>query len=261
VTDATLAAGRLPARLLGGEIPLDETRARAALATLGLADPAAGVLRVANAALASAVRLLTVARGVDPRPFTLLAFGGAGPLHACDVADELGIERVLVPPAAGLLCAWGALCADVVHETARSVMRTLPCDLDDAALVARAAALLAAEGIPEPRRRVERVADLRYRGQSFEIEVPLGADLEARVHRAHRERYGYAMQDRAIEVVALRVRAAGTVEPPPAARGAEAAGTRVSGPATLADYGATTYVPSGWAGEFDDRGNLRLRRA
>jgi len=259
VTDANLVAGRLPPRLLDGVMTLDGERARRALAALGLGDPAAGILRVVNAHMAAAVRLLTVERGVDPRPFTLLAFGGAGPLHACEVAEELGIERVLIPAAPGLLCAWGALCADVIRDYTRSVMRTLPCDLDDGPLLERAHADLVAEGVPSPRHHFERSADVRYQGQSYELSVPLGPDLPARFRRTHEQRYGFAM-DRPIEIVAQRVRAVGAVDRPPPAAGARPRGTRVEGPVTFADYSATTWVPAGWSGEFDASGNLRLRR-
>lgn len=260
VTDANLLAGRLPAKLLDGTVSLDEESARRALVSLRLADPAEGVLRVVNAAMAAAVRLLTVERGVDPRPFTLIAFGGAGPLHACDVADELGVAGVLIPPQPGLLCAWGALCADVVRDYAQSVMRPLPLDLDADAMVDRARQDLSAEVVAPSRQRFERTADLRFRGQSYELSLPLGPDIESRFHDAHRERYGFTLANRPIEVVALRVRATGAVDPPPLAKGARPPRTHIHGPAVIPEYSATTWVPAGWSGEYDDLGNLRLER-
>ena len=166
VTDANLLLGRLPDRLPGG-LELDRRAATAALAGI---DPA-GVVDVVNAEMLRALRVVSVERGHDPRDFALVAFGGAGPLHACSLAEQLDIETVLVPEAAGVLSALGLVASDERRDHVRSIVRPL-------AEVGE---------LPE-----EGEADLRYRGQSFELTVGLGPDLEERFHLSHEERYGYA---------------------------------------------------------------------
>jgi N-methylhydantoinase A len=178
VTDANLLLGRLPAELPGGLV-LDRDAAAAALDGI---DPAA-VIEVVNAEMLRALRVVSVERGHDPREFALVAYGGAGPLHACALAEELGIEAVLVPAAAGVLSALGLAAGDERRDRVVSHVRPLA----------------EVHGLP-----AEGEADLRYRGQSFELAVPLGADLAARFHRAHEERYGYADREREIELVAVR---------------------------------------------------------
>src|SRR6266849_1319893 len=175
VTDANLLLGRLPERLAGGLV-LDRTAAETALAGL---DPAE-VIEAVNAEMLRALRVVSVERGHDPRDFALVAFGGAGPLHACALAEELGIETVLVPAAAGVLSALGLVASEERRDFVRSYVR--PLDQADE---------LPAQG----------EADLRYRGQSFELAVPLGEDLAERFHRAHEERYGYSDHEREIELV------------------------------------------------------------
>ena len=166
VTDANLLLGRLPDRLAGG-LELDRKAAERALDGI---DPAA-VIAAINAEMLRALRLVSVERGHDPRGFALVAFGGAGPLHACELADELEISTVLVPDAAGVLSAVGLVASDERRDRVRSYV----CPLAEAGE-------LPGEG----------EADLRYRGQSFELSVPLGEALVERFHRAHEERYGYA---------------------------------------------------------------------
>ncbi len=230
VTDANLVLERLPRRLAGG-IELDAGAAVRALAEL---DPAA-VIDVVNAEMVRALRVVSVEQGLDPRDFALVAFGGAGPLHACALAEELGMTTVLVPAAAGVLSALGLVAADERRDSVRSyVVR-----LDDAGE-------LPAEG----------EADLRYAGQSFELTVALGPDLAERFHGAHAERYGYADHDRPIELVAVR-----TVEVRLAPK-ISIAGPRftASGPEMLELEGATAWVPEAWAGETDVHGTLVLRR-
>jgi N-methylhydantoinase A len=231
VTDANLCLGRLPATLPGG-LELDRD---AALAALGGLDPA-DVIEVVNAEMLRALRVVSVERGHDPRDFALVAFGGAGPLHACALADELGSERVLVPAAAGVLSALGLVVSDERRDHVRTVVAPL-----------REAGELPREGD----------ASLRYRGQSFELRVPLGPGLEERFHRAHAEHYGYADPDREVELVALR-----TAE---IRRGPEielVAGERrvVTGPELVVLEGATCWVPEGWAGSTDAHGTLVLER-
>ncbi|HWP64909.1 MAG TPA: hydantoinase/oxoprolinase family protein, partial [Candidatus Limnocylindria bacterium] len=188
VTDANLVLGRLRADdFLGGEMQLDVARARRALDPLArwlgcsVERAAAGMLAVANAAMERAVRVITVERGLDPREFTLLAFGGAGGLHAAELADALGIERVYLPRDPGLLSAWGVLSADAVRDLVATVRLLEPAT----AVLARrlrplereAAAALARDGITRP--RIERVLDVRYAGQSYELQVPFGPTWRA----------------------------------------------------------------------------------
>ena len=224
VTDANLLLGRLPARLAGG-LELDREAAARAFGDL---DPA-GVVAVVNAEMLRALRVVSVERGHDPRDFVLIAFGGAGPLHACELADELGIETVLVPATAGVLSALGLAASDERRDHVRSYVVPL-----------REAGELPAEG----------EAELRYAGQSFELGVPLGADLEKRFHRAHEERYGYADRDRPIELVAVR-----TVEvtPGPEIKAELSRSTphNVSGPQVLELDGSTCWLPRGWVGARD----------
>jgi N-methylhydantoinase A len=236
VTDANLLLGRLPSRLPGG-IELDREAAEQALAGL---EPDA-VIDVVNAEMLRALRVVSVERGHDPREFALVAFGGAGPLHACALAEELEIGTVLVPSAAGVLSALGLAASDERHDRVRSYVRPL----DEIAE-------LPAEG----------EADLRYRGQSFELTVPLGTGgsrgLAEAFHRAHEERYGYADPGRPIELVAVRtaeVKAGPTVEP----GGGEP--LAVSGPAVVELEGATCWVPPGWVGARDGNSTLVLTRS
>jgi len=230
VTDANLLLGRLPTHLPGG-IELDVSEARKALGDL---DPEA-VIAIVDAEMVRALRVVSVEQGLDPRDFALVAFGGAGPLHACALADELGMETVLVPAAAGVLSALGLVAADERRDSVRSYV--VP--------------LADAGELPD-----EGEADLRYVGQSFELTVPLGDGLPERFHAAHEERYGYADAARPLELVAVRtaeVRSA----PPVAIAGPE---VEARGPQVLELDGATVWVPEGWAGATDAHGTLVLRR-
>jgi len=232
VTDANLLLGRLPERL-AGELKLDRDAAARALEKL---DPAE-VIEVVNAGVLLALRVISVERGHDPREFALIAFGGAGPLHACALAEELEIGTVLVPAAAGLLSALGLVASDERRDTVRSYVRPL-------AEVGE----LPAEG----------EADLRYTGQSFELTVPLGADLAEAFHRAHEDRYGYSDRERPIELVAVRtadVLSGPELVLPPAER------LEVAGPHVLELEGATCWIPPGWVGVRDGTDStLRLTR-
>ena len=236
VTDAHLVLGRLQAaHVLGGDGALDMApeAAREAVATLGAdmgrsaEEAALGILRVANTTMERALRRVSVERGHDPRDYTLVAFGGAGPLHAAPLAEALGMERVLVPPTPGVLSALGLLMADVVYDTSRAVLtRAAPLRNDSASLRDAADAVerevqtaLIDHGTPECAYEL----DLRYAGQSYEVSVPVetpitGAHVAAAVrdfHDRHRRRYGHAAPDEPVEVVALRGR--GTVAVPPPA--------------------------------------------
>jgi N-methylhydantoinase A len=230
VTDANLILGRLdPAGFLngGGQVQLDVAAARHALGALGAklrlsAEAAAlGVVQVANATMEQALRKVSVEQGYDPRAFTLLPFGGAGPLHACDLADALGIRRILCPPMPGVLSAYGMLVADVVSDTSQAVLSTVsllirdwrPLQATCTELAARAKVALGAERVDDA--RLTAALDLRYQGQSYELTVPLTlpvdpAGLRAAVdafHQTHEQRYGYAMTEETMEAVTVRVRA------------------------------------------------------
>ncbi|HKZ51841.1 MAG TPA: hydantoinase/oxoprolinase family protein, partial [Candidatus Acidoferrales bacterium] len=250
VTDAHLILGRLdPAQFLGGRWQLDAQRTRDWMQRFiqtrrdisSLEELAAGIVAVANATMERAIRVISVERGHDPRDFVLVAFGGAGGLHACDLAAALRIPRVLIPKFPGALSALGILFSDVVKDYARTVL--LPVDGDDwTHLVARlerefqileraARAELRREGFPPSTQRLARQLDLRYRGQAFELAVAFGRNFVSAFHRAHQRRYGYADPARSIEVVNVRLRAVGVTPkpkfrpavlgpaaPPPAAR-------------------------------------------
>jgi N-methylhydantoinase A len=216
VTDADLCAGALGPALLGGALPLHVSLARKATEALadGLGvrphDAVLGVQAVVRANMAAAMRLVLSKRGLDPRDFALVAFGGAGPMHAVALAREMAVPRVLVPFLPGAFSAYGILISDVRVEYGRSVVRPLARaagllhDVVDA-FTARGRADLAAQGFDPAEAAFEASADLRFRGQSYEINVPLRGDLAAAFRRAHRLRYGYASATEPIEVVTVRV--------------------------------------------------------
>jgi N-methylhydantoinase A len=199
------------------------TRLGADLGGLSAEEAALGVIRVANAVMERALRRVSVERGYDPKEFVFVPFGGAGPLHACELATALGIRRILLPPHPGVLSALGLLMADVVHENAQAILmdaatlQSEPAPLETlfTRLAAENRAVLHAEGIAEP--RLEASLDMRYRGQSYELNVPLAtpissqtvADATAAFHAIHAQRYGYASTGEAVEVVTLRVQGIG----------------------------------------------------
>jgi N-methylhydantoinase A len=231
VTDANLLLDRLPATLAGG-IELDREAAQRALGDL---DPEA-VIEIVNAEMVRALRVVSVEQGLDPRDFALVAFGGAGPLHACALAEELGMSTVLVPAAAGVLSALGLVAADERLDAVRSYV--VP--------------LADAGELPQTGE-----ADLRYVGQSFELTVPLGPRLAERFHEAHAARYGYSDPERRVELVAVRT---AEIRPAPEITVSGPA-ARARGPQVLELEGATAWVPAGWAGETDPYGTLVLRSA
>lgn len=231
ITDANLLLGRLPPEaILGGALPLDVERAHEAFAPLagpwgGDTRAAAwGALRVVLAAMEGAVRVVSVERGRDPRRAVLVAFGGAGPLHACELAERLGMRRVIVPPTPGVLSALGLVAADVVRDYARTLL--VPCrdasaaavDAAFAALAARAEREMRADRVPLVERRFRRLLECRYVGQSFELAVPYEGDLQrvaAAFHREHTRRYGYADPTAPVEIVTARLVAVGIPARPP----------------------------------------------
>jgi N-methylhydantoinase A len=226
VTDAHLVLGRLdPERFLGGDMQLDPAAAEVAVDALAARleldrlESAEGVLRLANANMAQTIRSITVERGHDPRDFSLVAFGGAGPLHAAELADVLGIGEVVIPPHPGITSAAGLLTSDLRYDQMRTVFMTEGA-IDEAlinhqfeALAEELAARLQRDGADPGDVQVQRALDCRYAGQGYELRVPVGADgfgsgvLDA-FHAAHRTEYGRASAD-PIEIVNLRVTASG----------------------------------------------------
>jgi N-methylhydantoinase A len=231
VTDANLLLGRLPGAL-AGDIELDADAAARAFRGIEPAD----ALEVVNAEMLRALRVVSVERGHDPREFALVAFGGAGPLHACALADELEIETVLVPAAAGVLSALGLVASEERRDHVVPYVRPLA-DVSD----------LPAEG----------EADLRYAGQSFELTVPIQEGLAQAFHRAHEEQYGYADRGRDLELVAVRT---AETTPGPEFDLPKSEPLHVEGPATLALDGATCFVAPGWVGDRDGDSTLVLTK-
>ncbi|HEX8913059.1 MAG TPA: hydantoinase/oxoprolinase family protein [Humisphaera sp.] len=288
VTDANLVLGRiLPDRFAGGQMRVDPTLARNAIEPLAalmgktVEEAAAGILRVAEENMSRAVRAATSRRGLDPRRFALVSFGGAGGLHACAVADSLEVPRVIVPPYCGVLSALGMASAPPVADASKTVLH-LGDGLDDHRLYAEFGHLnmLASEKVPaEQLAAVEAYADLRFAGQSYELTVrAMGADrerIEQAFLEAYAERYGTVPEGRPIEIVTLRLRRIGRVaavelpEITPEAGGADGVVTRrellrrgpTAGPFLLVDDEATTYVPIDWTAACDARGIVVLSRA
>jgi N-methylhydantoinase A len=294
VTDANLLLGRLDAQaFLGGEVLLDEERARyccekARGRIASVEEFAAGIVRLAEATMEKAIRVISVERGRDPRDYTLVSFGGAGGLHACALARALLIPRVLVPCFPGALSALGILISDVVKDYSRTVM--LPPDasklephFQELERVGQAG--LRQEGL---RGAVERSLDMRYKGQGYELNVPAGSGFLKRFHEAHRQRYGYADPARPAEVVNVRVRLVAETKPvkfpkqklrrgdakqavvhrvrvvfdgrpfqaPLYQRDMLRPGDAFEGPAVLAEYSATTALPPATCAQVDAYGNV-----
>jgi N-methylhydantoinase A len=307
VTDANLVLGRLPGSgLLGGAFALDSPRARRYMNQArgpmrSAEDFAQGIVDVANAVMEKAVRVISVERGRDPRDYTLVAFGGAGGLHACDLAAALEIPRVLVPCFPGALSALGILRADVTKDMSRTVrfvvqnLVTSRAKLrpEFAAIESEGRKQMRAEGFAGDAVRISRGLDMRYSGQSYDLTVPFAGDIVAAFHRAHEQRYSYSDRTRTCEVVNIRARFTGrTPKPklPIIERGSAGttaaivtrsnvlfagrrftasiydrpklkAGNRIAGPAIVTEYSATTFIPPKWTGRVDLHGNILLEPA
>ncbi len=235
VTDANVVLGHLPPSLLGGEMALDADAARASVQTIADAmglesveEAAEGILAIVNENMAGALRLVSVQRGHDPREFALVAYGGAGPLHANAVAEIMGSFPVLVPPAPGLLCAIGDLVADFRDEFAQTHIRVLgDADADEVGTILeslgeRAREWLDTEGIDEDARSIAYTADMRYHRQGYEIPVTIEPDearrglegLEERFNALHEQLYGFRMPGTACEIVNLRAIGSGAAPKP-----------------------------------------------
>jgi N-methylhydantoinase A len=305
VTDAHLVLGHFGGGgLLGGDFELDEKRSRKALEQLAAAMSSAsgkqctveyaaeGVLAVANTNMERALRHISVERGHDPRQFVLLPFGGAGGLHAYDLARSLRIPTIIVPKAGGTLSALGVVAADVIKDQSRTVMlspdRVRQLERTFKEMEREAMRVLKAEGFSNSKQRHERSLAMRYRGQSFELDIPVGKeDVTKSFHRAHRDRYGYA-QDSEVEIVSARLRSLGLVEELPRqsisrskqkrmARPSHKHAVRLNGkkmsvevykreelpasvrlqtPCIVTEYSATTLIPEHADSHVDKHGNL-----
>jgi N-methylhydantoinase A/oxoprolinase/acetone carboxylase beta subunit len=273
VTDANLLLGNLDAdSALAGGVELDLEAARTAVA--GLADSldlstedcAAGILRVASTEMARAVRVMTVERGIDPRDLALLAFGGAGPLHAVAIAEELGMTRVVVPRASGVLSALGMLVSERRRDLVESVLlRGDELTSDAVSEVVERLAKTGRDELGEAGAEVRASYDLRYGGQAFELTIdgdlePDPAELRSKFDAAHDERYGYVDDDAALELVTVRVAVAVPgAELPSGAQSAEC-GERIQGPTVIDLREATLVVPEGWSGTTTDDGTVVIER-
>ena len=307
VTDANLLLGRLqPTRFLGGDFTLDLDRTRRITrewltknnSGLSLEKFAAGMIRVVNATMEKAIRVVSIERGRDPRQFALVAFGGAGGLHACALADALSIPHVIVPAFPGALSALGILASDVVKDYSRTVLWRVSRELPTTKLNREFAALelMAARDFRDEswkgRPHYKRSVDLRYRGQGYELNVPLTKDMLRDFEQEHQRRYGYKYADREIELVTLRLRAVLKSTPAHVRMAASGRprqgqlgkpfessvhfedkklktkilsrediqpGKRYSGPAIITEYSATTVIPPGKQFEIDEAANLIIR--
>ncbi len=235
VTDAHVVLGRIAADQF--TLKIDPVRSERALAKIGKPrDVAAAIIRIANSNMERAIRAVSVERGEDPRDYPLVAFGGCGGLHACEMARELGIRTVIIPRMAGVLSALGMLLSDHTRDFSIGALGVT----DAAEYEARFRRL---EKQTPRGAHIERFADVRYAGQSYELTIPWGSSF----HQAHQRVYGYSDPKRAIQIVTLRVRATTAVERP-----------SLRGAAKQAEYGSSTFIPAGWSKRVDKAGSLIL---
>lgn len=300
LTDANWLLGRLALDYFadGQNLHLDDAAVQRAVMPIAqalgadVAHAARGILEVAHANIERAIRRVSVARGHDPREYALFAFGGAGALHACAIAERLGMRQVLVPRYPGVLCAFGLLVADVQIEQTRAVLARA-----SRSLIARLRALqaellawgrdnLLSEGITEEAHEYEISLDMRYQGQAYELNVPFESDVIASFEQAHQAAYGHTLADRPIEIVSLRLRAIGkrpkpvlapaplgSADPQVAYLGTQPtsdgelaryererlqAGMTLQGAALILQRDSTCYLPAGWTARVDAYLNLIL---
>lgn len=302
VSDANAILGRLdPEHFLGGTMPLDLKSATKAFKKLAkdidktVIDTAKGVIDVANVSIDRALRRVSVAKGHDPRNFTLVAFGGAGPLHACEVADRLGMTRILIPRYPGVLCAYGLLVADVKVNGSLPILVRANRDI-----IARLRAIqsellvtgrddLRREGIQDDDMDFTIYLDMRYEGQSHEISIPFTANVIKEFHTAHANAYGHSMENKPVEIVNMRMQAIGHIQKPDFTpevprnvpleeahlgdkqsplggimalydREALSAGMRFNGEALVFQLDSTIYIAQGWSARVDGYRNLILEK-
>lgn len=299
VTDANVVLGRLNQHALaGGTFPIEARRSRAAIEALAreiglsIAETAAGIVRIVDAQMARVLHIVTTERGLDPRDFALVAFGGNGPLHACALANELAIERIVVPKSPGVFSARGLLAAPLQTSYVRSVLRTADLTKTELAelfgeLEAQARSALRGQGAANGALRMHRSFDARYRGQSFELEVEATQGAARAFHDEHRRRYGYCAEDEPVEIVSARLTASAALAELPRPAKAEPKGVSVAsrdvwidgayapapvydrtevthgsiaGPALVEEADSCTYVAPGWKARVDDTA-LLLERA
>ncbi len=302
VTDANLVLGRLRAdAFLGGKMQLEVTAAHDAVSTLaqqlglGVEETAAGIIRLANEHMSQALRVISIQRGMDPKGFTLMPFGGAGGLHVCALAEALGMEQALVPIQGGVLSAFGMLVARRSRELSQTIANQLDqidtskLETEFQSLEDKALAALNSEGINNEQVTLRRSLDLRYRGQAFSLNIPwqkLESCAET-FQQSHEQRYGHRLQQ-PVELVNIRLHAHGPaqqIEIPVLEQQAFAAdtiqtanlygiektvailereklpaGQRIDGPALITETVATTFIDSGWQCQVDNYGNLLLKR-
>lgn len=311
VTDANLVLGRMDAgTMLGGAMTIDKSLAEKALAELGkkvgvsdMYELAEGVVRICINNMCGAVRTVSIERGFDPRDFALMPMGGAGAMHAIPVADELGIDRVLVPPDPGNACAFGLLATDLKHDYSRTyVVETDEADVSRirslwAEMEKEGRDALSKEGLDPSRISVALSGDMRYLGQSWQLNVALTDRMEmdeivSDFHDVYKEVYGYSRPGMTVELVYLRVVASGEVDKPQVKasvtatkqasdaikherdvyfdgsfakckvydRSLLAPGATIEGPALIEEYGASTVLFPNWRAKVDTYGNMSLTR-
>ena len=304
VTDANLYLGRIdPSHFLGGHMPLHLDRVdkaiknfahRAELTPIRLAE---GIVDVANAKMERAIRVISIERGFDLRDFAMVSFGGAGGLHACDLARNLGISTIIIPPNCGLLSAYGMILSDVVKDYSQTVLRKSTetnvfseLSHDFSELISRAKEDMLVEGFEYDQVTFQQTMDVRYVGQSHELNIEFTPDFAESFHSIHNQRFGHAKHDMFIEIVSLRVRAVGKTEDSmvmvqmlglksdekpyskdvifdgeiyPTSlylRKNLDVGNKIDGPSVVIEPSATTLIPPDFAAEIDPYQNIIARR-
>ncbi len=304
ITDANLLLGRLPEKLAGGRLVLDKEFAYKAVARisdqlgLDIVETCTSIIEIADTITARALRLVSIERGHDPRDFVLFAFGGAGPLHAVDLGEELGVREIVVPMYPGVFSAYGLLVADYHHTFISSIVEKTSGLSDEVIgeklriLEEKAYNVLRGEGVREENIRFTRFLGIRYWGQAYELEVPYNGDLGESIemfHDMHRNRYGYSMEDEDVEVLYVKLDATGFVEKPLFSiknTGREArpngyrevffredwvktpiydrlklgSGSVIEGPAVIESIDSTILVPPDYIARVDEYGLIWIRR-
>lgn len=304
VTDADLILGRLcPEHFLGGTMLLKQQAAKAAIKKLAKkvgyreAELAQGIVKVVNTNMERALRVISIERGYDPREFALVSFGGAGGMHCCELARSLSIKTIIVPNDAGVLSAHGMLLADIIKDYSQSLLKPAKevdmKNLNNSYLpmIKRGTEELQKEGMKRAGIKLFKFIDLRYKGQSYEITIPLTLDFERKFHAEHNKTYGYATKDKPVEIVNIRLKAVGLPDKPRLKtygkrrsgekvrpvkheqvtydskklkipyflRKTLSPGYRSAGPVVILDYGASTFIPPDFSFSVDKFLNLIIK--